>query len=111
METMASVRNAFTDRSNALLCVQNLSAELFFLHTRAGKLESVSSRGMDQERSRHQKIEELKETIRATEDAKSHALKELEVIKVICPKRKVKHCTLCGSFTYDNVSVNIDLFS
>ncbi|KAK3165838.1 hypothetical protein QOZ80_1AG0038410 [Eleusine coracana subsp. coracana] len=81
IETMASVHNAFTDRLNALLRVQNLSAELFFLHTRAGKLESVSSRGMDQERSRHQKIEELKETIRATEDAKSHALKELEVIK------------------------------
>ncbi|KAL6614243.1 hypothetical protein ACP70R_036513 [Stipagrostis hirtigluma subsp. patula] len=81
METMASVHNAFADRSNALLRVQNLSAELFFLHTRAGKLESVSSRGFDQERSRHQKIDELKETIRATEDAKSHALKQLELIK------------------------------
>jgi hypothetical protein len=55
METMASVHNAFTDRSNALLHVQNLSADLYFLHTRAGKLESVSSRGMDQERSRYQK--------------------------------------------------------
>jgi hypothetical protein len=65
---------------------------------------------MDQERSRHQKIE-LKETIKATEDAKSHALKELEVIKVIRPKWKVKYCALCSSFTYDNVSVNIDLFS
>jgi hypothetical protein len=83
METMASVHNAFTARSNALLRVQNLSAELYFLHTRAGKLESVSSRGMDQERSRYQKIEELKETVRATEDAKAHALKELELIKVI----------------------------
>jgi len=85
METMASVHNAFTARSNALLRVQNLSAELYFLHTRAGKLESVSSRGMDQERSRYQKIEELKETVRATEDAKAHALKELELIKVIHP--------------------------
>ncbi|RCV27939.1 hypothetical protein SETIT_5G365800v2 [Setaria italica] len=81
METMAAVHNAFTDRSNALLRVQNLSADLYFLHTRAGKLESVSSRGMDQERSRYQKIEELKETIRTTEDAKTHALKELELIK------------------------------
>ncbi|PWZ34025.1 Sorting nexin 2B [Zea mays] len=83
METMASVHNAFTDRSNALLRVQNLSADLYFLHTRAGKLESVSARGMDQERSRYQKIEELKETVRATEDAKTRALKELELIKVI----------------------------
>ncbi|XP_062224954.1 sorting nexin 2B-like [Phragmites australis] len=81
METMASVHNAFTDRSSSLLRVQNLSEELFFLHTRAGKLESVSSRGMDQERLRYQKIEKLKETIRATEDAKSNALKELELIK------------------------------
>ncbi|TVU36688.1 hypothetical protein EJB05_18632, partial [Eragrostis curvula] len=81
IETMASVHNAFTDRSSALLRVQNLSAELFFLHNRVGKLESVSSRGMGEDRSRYQKIEELKETIRATEDAKSHALKELEVIK------------------------------
>lgn len=81
METMASVHNAFTDRSNALLRVQNLSADLYFLHTRAGKLESVSARGMDQERSRYQKIEELKETVRATEDAKTRALKELELIK------------------------------
>jgi len=81
METMAAVHNAFADRSSALLRVQNLSADLYFLHTRAEKLETVSSRGMDQERSRYQKIEELKETIRATEDAKTHALKELEHIK------------------------------
>ncbi|KAL6853750.1 hypothetical protein ACP4OV_019779 [Aristida adscensionis] len=81
VETMASVHNAFTDRSNALLRVQNLSAELFFLHTQAGKLESVSSRGFDQEKLRHQKIDEVKERIRATEDAKGHAVKELELIK------------------------------
>ncbi|KAG8078347.1 hypothetical protein GUJ93_ZPchr0007g5068 [Zizania palustris] len=53
LETMTSVHNAFTDRSNALL----------------------------HERSRYQKIEELKVTIRATEDAKSHTLKEYELIK------------------------------
>ncbi|KAL5220106.1 hypothetical protein ABZP36_024819 [Zizania latifolia] len=81
LETMTSVHNAFTDRSNALLHVQRLSEDLFLLYTRAAKLESVSSRGIDQERSRYQKIEELKVTIRATEDAKSHALKEYELIK------------------------------
>lgn len=80
-ETMTSVHNAFTDRSNALLHVQSLSADLFLLHTRAAKLESVSSRGIDQERSRYQRIEELKETIRATEDARSHARKEYDLIK------------------------------
>uniref|UniRef100_A0A0D3EVR4 PX domain-containing protein n=1 Tax=Oryza barthii TaxID=65489 RepID=A0A0D3EVR4_9ORYZ len=81
LETMTSVRNAFTDRANALLRVQSLSGDLFLLHTQAAKLESVSSRGMGQERLRYQKIEELKETIRKTEDAKGNALQEYELIK------------------------------
>jgi hypothetical protein len=46
------------------------------------KLESVSSRGIDQERSRYQKVAELKETIRTAEDAKSRARKDYELIKV-----------------------------
>lgn len=102
METMAAVHNAFTDRSNALLRVQNLSADLYFLHTRTGKLESVSSRGMDQERSRYQKIDELKETIRATEDAKTHALKELELIKVIHPNLSNKESVYFEFCSYNN---------
>ncbi|XP_066161147.1 protein RETICULATA-RELATED 5, chloroplastic [Oryza sativa Japonica Group] len=81
LETMTSVRNAFTDRANALLRVQSLSGDLFLLHTQAAKLESVSSRGMGQERLRYQKIEELKETIRKTEDAKGNARQEYELIK------------------------------
>jgi hypothetical protein len=84
LEMMISVHHAFTDRSNALHHVQSLSADLFFLHTRAEKLESVSSRSrsIDQEWTRHQKLGGLKETISATEAAKSHALKEYENIKV-----------------------------
>uniref|UniRef100_M8CG66 Sorting nexin-4 n=1 Tax=Aegilops tauschii TaxID=37682 RepID=M8CG66_AEGTA len=81
LETMTSVHNAFTDRSNALLHIQSLSSDLFALHNRVAKLESVSSRGIDQERTRYQKVEELKETIRTSEDAKSHARKEYELIK------------------------------
>ncbi|BAS94516.1 sorting nexin 2A [Oryza sativa Japonica Group] len=83
LEMMISVHHAFTDRSNALHHVQSLSADLFFLHTRAEKLESVSSRSrsIDQEWTRHQKLGGLKETISATEAAKSHALKEYENIK------------------------------
>ena len=109
METMAAVHNAFADRSSALLRVQNLSADLYFLHTRAEKLETVSSRGMDQERSRYQKIEELKETIRATEDAKTHALKELEHIKVIHPNISIKEVYIsCVIFTIiDNWLINV----
>uniref|UniRef100_A0A0E0DSU9 PX domain-containing protein n=1 Tax=Oryza meridionalis TaxID=40149 RepID=A0A0E0DSU9_9ORYZ len=83
LEMMISVHHAFTDRSNALHHMQSLSADLFFLHTRAEKLESVSSRSrsIDQEWTRHQKLGGLKETISATEAAKSHALKEYENIK------------------------------
>lgn len=81
LETMTSVHNAFTDRSNALLHIQSLSSDLFALHNRVAKLESVSSRGIDQERSRYQKVAELKETIRIAEDAKSHARKEYDLIK------------------------------
>ncbi|PNT71064.1 hypothetical protein BRADI_2g22472v3 [Brachypodium distachyon] len=81
LEMMISVQHAFTDRSNALQHVQSLSADLFFLHTRAGRLESVSSRGIGQEWTRYQKIEGLKETISAAEAAKSQALREYESIK------------------------------
>ncbi|KAK1667623.1 hypothetical protein QYE76_055782 [Lolium multiflorum] len=81
LETMTSVHNAFTDRSNALLNIQNLSSDLFTLHSRVAKLESVSSRGIDQERSRYLKVAELKDTIRTAEDAKSHARKEYDLIK------------------------------
>jgi sorting nexin-1/2 len=89
LEMMISVHHAFTDRSNALQHVQSLSADLFFLHTRAGRLESVSSRGIGQEWTRYQKIEGLKETISATEEAKNNALREYESIKVIAKKCEV----------------------
>jgi hypothetical protein len=82
LDTMTSVHNAFTDRSNALLNIQNLSSDLFTLHSRVAKLESVSSRGIDQERSRYLEVAELKDTIRTAEDAKSHARKEYDLIKV-----------------------------
>ncbi|XP_006654538.3 protein RETICULATA-RELATED 5, chloroplastic-like [Oryza brachyantha] len=81
LETMISVHHAFTDRSNALHHVQSLSADLFFLHARAVKLESLPSRTVDQQWERHHKIGGLKETISATEAEKSHAVKEYENIK------------------------------
>ncbi|KAG2626840.1 hypothetical protein PVAP13_3KG483508 [Panicum virgatum] len=81
LEAMISVNHAFTDRSNALHHVQSLSADLFSLHTRAGRLESSSARDMGHEWSTYQKVEGLKETIRAAETAKSDALREYESIK------------------------------
>ncbi|KAL8161043.1 hypothetical protein V2J09_012532, partial [Rumex salicifolius] len=79
---MLAVDNAFADRSNALLTVQTLSSELSSLQSRIEKLEVASSRIFGGDASRMRKIEELKETVKATDDAKSVATKEYERIKV-----------------------------
>lgn len=50
---------------------------------RAEKLEAASSKIFGGDKSRIRKIEELKETIRVTEDAKSVAINEYERIKVL----------------------------
>ncbi|TVU19782.1 hypothetical protein EJB05_35953, partial [Eragrostis curvula] len=81
LETMISVNHAFADRSNALHHVQSLSADLYSLHSRAGRLESVSPKDMGHEWSNYQKAEGLKETIKSTEAAKMDAVKEYENIK------------------------------
>lgn len=80
---MLAVDNAFTDRSNALLTVQTLVSELSSLESRVEKLEVASSKIFGGDRSRMRKIEELKETMKATEDARCCAVREYERIKVI----------------------------
>lgn len=79
---MLAVDNAFTDRSNALLTVQTLVSELSSLESRVEKLEVASSKIFGGDRSRMRKIEELKETMKATEDARCCAVREYERIKV-----------------------------
>lgn len=78
---MLAVHSAFSDRSSALLTVQTLLSELSSLHSRAEKLEAASSKVFGGDKSRVRKMEELKETIRVTEDAKSVAVGEYERIK------------------------------
>ncbi|PON83267.1 Sorting nexin 2A [Trema orientale] len=60
-----------------------LSSELTYLHSRIKKLEVASSKIFDGDISRMHKIEELKETVRVTEDSKSCAVREYERIKEI----------------------------
>lgn len=79
---MLAVHGAFSDRSSALLTVQTLLSELSSLHLKAEKLEAASSKIFGGDKSRIRKIEELKETIRVTEDAKMCAIREYERIKV-----------------------------
>ncbi|PSS34437.1 Sorting nexin 2B like [Actinidia chinensis var. chinensis] len=81
LSVMLAVNNAFTDRSSALLTVQTLLSELASLNSRIEKLEVASSKIFGGDRSRIHKIEELREAIRVTEDAKSCAVREYERIK------------------------------
>ncbi|KAI3809167.1 hypothetical protein L1987_25137 [Smallanthus sonchifolius] len=78
---MLTVNNAYADRSNALLTVQTLLSELSNLSIRIEKLEAAASKIFDGDRSRVRKIEELKETMRVTDDAKNRAVREYERIK------------------------------
>lgn len=79
---MLAVNNAFSDRSSAFLTVQTLLSDLSSLHSRIEKLESASSKIFGGDRSRIRKIEELRETVRVTENAKNCAVREYERIKV-----------------------------
>lgn len=76
---MLAARNAFLDRSSALLTVQTLGSEYSTLQS---KVEASSSKGFGKDR---QKVEELKATMNATEDAKTCAITEYERIKVLYP--------------------------
>ncbi|KVI09979.1 sorting nexin 2A-like [Cynara cardunculus var. scolymus] len=78
---MLAVNNAYSDRSNALLTVQTLLSELATLNARIEKLEAAASKIFGGDRSRVRKIEELKETMRVTDEAKSCAVREYERIK------------------------------
>ncbi|KAG0468055.1 hypothetical protein HPP92_017383 [Vanilla planifolia] len=78
---MLAVRNAFSDRSNALVTLQTLLSDLSSLHSREEKLEASTSKIFGGDKTRIRKFEELKETIRITEDAKSIAFQEYERIK------------------------------
>ncbi|KAL7108928.1 hypothetical protein ACP275_06G143800 [Erythranthe tilingii] len=79
---MLAVNNAFSDRSSAFLTVQTLLSDLSSLHSRIEKLEAASSKIFGGDRSRIRKIEELRETVRVTEDAKNSAVRDYEQIKV-----------------------------
>ncbi|XP_059301799.1 sorting nexin 2B-like [Lycium ferocissimum] len=78
---MLAVNNAFSDRSSALLTVQTLLSDLSSLRSRIEKLETASSKIFGGDSSRIHKIEELRGTLRVTEDAKSSAVREYERIK------------------------------
>lgn len=77
---MLAVDNAFADRSSALLTIQTLLSDLSSLHSKVERLQTSSSKRFG-DNSRIHKMEELKETIRVTEDAKNCAIRQYERIK------------------------------
>ncbi|XP_066367724.1 sorting nexin 2B-like [Miscanthus floridulus] len=81
LSIMLSVHTAFSDRASALLTVQTLMSDVASLQSRIEKLEAASSKIFGGDRARTRKVEELRETIRATEEAKFCALREYERIK------------------------------
>lgn len=78
---MLDVNSAYSDRSNALLTVQTLVSEVSTLNSRIEKLEAVAFKVFGGDNSRVQKIEDMKETMRVTNEAKNHAVREYERIK------------------------------
>ncbi|XP_060208631.1 sorting nexin 2B-like isoform X2 [Lycium barbarum] len=81
LSLMLGVHHAFSDRSSALLTLQTLISELSSLNSRAEKLETATSKIFGGDKSRVRKLEELKDAIRVTEDAKSCAMREYGRIK------------------------------
>jgi len=91
---MLSVHTAFSDRASALLTVQTLMSDVASLQSRIEKLEAASLKIFDGDRARTRKVEELRETIRATEEAKFCALREYERIKVMIARFVQNYCWL-----------------
>ncbi|KAM3216877.1 sorting nexin 2B isoform X3 [Capsicum annuum] len=81
LSLMLGIHHAFSDRSSALLTVQTLISELSSLNSRAEKLETTTSKIFGGDKSRVRKLEELKDAIRVTEDAKNCSIREYERIK------------------------------
>jgi hypothetical protein len=69
-------------------------SDLASLQSRIEKLEAASSKIFGGDRARIRRVEELRETIRATEDAKFCALREYERIKVTKVHFVQKYCWL-----------------
>ena len=79
---MLAAHNAYSDRANALLTVQTLLSEVSSLQSRTEKLENASSRVFGADKTKNHKVEELKETLKITEESKNFTVREYERIKV-----------------------------
>ncbi|KAJ7559052.1 hypothetical protein O6H91_04G067600 [Diphasiastrum complanatum] len=81
LSMMQAAHAAFSDRSNALLTLQTLLADLSSMNSRVEKLSAASSKVFGGDKSRNRRIEELKESVKITEEACELAQKEYDQIK------------------------------
>ncbi|KAL9247708.1 hypothetical protein vseg_021112 [Gypsophila vaccaria] len=106
-----AARNAYSERASALLTVQTLLSELSSLQLKLEKLEAASSKVFGGDKS-SQKIAELKETIKITEDSKNCAIREYERIKEnnrgelerLDKDKRVDFFNMLKGFVHDQVS-------
>lgn len=102
---MLDVNNAYSDRSNALLTIQTLVSEVSALNSRIEKLEAVAFKVFGGDSSRIQKLEELKETMKVTNEAKNQAVREYEHIKVTI-LTPILLCLLDSRWLINNIYIN-----
>jgi hypothetical protein len=79
---MQALHTAFTDRSNALLTVQTFLSDVAANNMRIEKLEAASNKVFGGSKTQNRKINELKEAVKVTEEARDLAQKEYDCIKV-----------------------------
>ena len=79
---MQALQTAFADRNNALLTVQTLMSDVAASNLRIDKLVASSNKVFGGSRTQNRKVEELKDAVKVTEEARDLALKEYEQIKV-----------------------------
>jgi len=78
---MQAVHTAFGERSNALLTVQTQMSKLSSMNSRVENLAAASSKIFGGDKTRNRKAEELRDTIKVTEEARDCAMREYECIK------------------------------
>ncbi|XP_024516111.1 sorting nexin 2B-like [Selaginella moellendorffii] len=81
LAVLQSAQYAFADRDNALLTVQTLLSDISMMHARAEKHSAAASKVFGGDKGRNKKIDDLKDSIRMTEEACECAQQKYNQIK------------------------------
>lgn len=89
---MQALHTAFMDRHNALITVQTLATDVVTLNKQIEKSVAASSKVFGGSKSQNRKTEELKESLKNTEEASQLAQKQYDQIKVCITLSKRDIC-------------------